>query len=143
MKKKPSIYFSMGGLFMQIKTILRSLLLAYALSGICLLLLALMVFKLDIGQGIVTVGILVIYVVSCLAGGFLSGKLMRQNKYKWGFLVGLCYDCFICGAKAMGYECTACYYDVFYVSGRRHAGWYALVKKRLLFRAILCYTVSR
>ena len=70
MKKKPSIYFSMGGLFMQIKTILRSLLLAYALSGICLLLLALMVFKLDIGQGIVTVGILVIYVVSCLAGGF-------------------------------------------------------------------------
>ena len=91
MKKKPSIYFSMGGLFMQIKTILRSLLLAYALSGICLLLLALMVFKLDIGQGIVTVGILVIYVVSCLAGGFLSGKLKRQNKYKWGFLVGLCY----------------------------------------------------
>ena len=77
MKKKPSIYFSMGGLFMQIKTILRSLLLAYALSGICLLLLALMVFKLDIGQGIVTVGILVIYVVSCLAGGFLSGFLMR------------------------------------------------------------------
>ena len=76
---------------MQIKTILRSLLLAYALSGICLLLLALMVFKLDIGQGIVTVGILVIYVVSCLAGGFLSGKHMRQNKYKWGFLVGLCY----------------------------------------------------
>ena len=46
---------------MQIKTILRSLLLAYALSGICLLLLALMVFKLDIGQGTVTVGILVIY----------------------------------------------------------------------------------
>ena len=91
MKKKPSIYFSMGGLFMQIKTILRSLLLAYALSGICLLLLALMVFKLDIGQGIVTVGILVIYVVSCLAGGFLSGKLMRQNKYKWRILVGLCY----------------------------------------------------
>lgn len=91
MKKKPSIYFSMGGLFMQIKTILRSLLLAYALSGICLLLLALIVFKLDIGQEIVTVGILVIYVVSCLAGGFLSGKLMRQNKYKWGFLVGLCY----------------------------------------------------
>ena len=76
---------------MQIKTILRSLLLAYALSGICLMLLALMVFKLDIGQGVVTVGILVIYVLSCLAGGFLSGKLMRQNKYKWGFLVGVCY----------------------------------------------------
>ena len=76
---------------MQIKTILRSLLLAYALSGICLLLLALIVFKLDIGQGTVTVGILVIYVVSCLAGGFLAGKILRQDKYRWGFLVGLCY----------------------------------------------------
>ena len=76
---------------MQIKTVLKSLFLAYALSGICLLLLALMVFKLDIGQGAVTVGILAIYVLSCLAGGFFAGKLMRQNKYKWGFLVGLCY----------------------------------------------------
>ena len=76
---------------MQIKSILRSLFLAYALSGICLLILALMVFKLNIGQGAVTVGILVIYVLSCLAGGFLAGKLMRQSKYKWGFLVGLCY----------------------------------------------------
>ena len=52
---------------MQIKTILRSLLLAYALSGICLLLLALMVFKLDIGQGTVTVG------NSCDLCSFLSG----------------------------------------------------------------------
>ena len=65
---------------MQIKTILRSLLLAYALSGICLLLLALIVFKLDIGQEIVTVGILVIYVVSCLAGGFcLENSCVKIN----------------------------------------------------------------
>lgn len=55
---------------MKVKAILRSLFLAYLLSGVCLLLLALLVFKLDIGKGPVTVGILVIYVLSCLAGGF-------------------------------------------------------------------------
>ena len=56
---------------MKVKAILRSLFLAYLLSGVCLLLLALLVFKLDIGKGPVTVGIL--------------------DKYRWGFLVGLCY----------------------------------------------------
>ena len=48
---------------MKVKAILRSLFLAYLLSGVCLLLLALLVFKLDIGKGPVTVGILVIYVL--------------------------------------------------------------------------------
>ena len=55
---------------MKVKAILRSLFLAYLLSGVCLLLLALLVFKLDIGKGPVTVGILVIYVLSCLAEDF-------------------------------------------------------------------------
>lgn len=76
---------------MKVKAILRSLFLAYLLLGVCLLLLALLVFKLDIGKGPVTVGILVIYVLSCLAGEFLAGKILRQDKYRWGFLVGLCY----------------------------------------------------
>ncbi|MDE8682570.1 TIGR04086 family membrane protein, partial [Blautia schinkii] len=57
------------------------------MSGVCLLLLALLVFKLDIVKGPVTVGILVIYVLSCLAGGFLAGKILRQDKYRCGFLV--------------------------------------------------------
>ena len=76
---------------MKVKAILRSLFLAYLLSGGSLLLLALLVFKLDIGKGPVIAGILAIYVLSCLAGGFLAGKILRQDKYRWGFLVGLCY----------------------------------------------------
>ena len=39
---------------MKVKAILRSLFLAYLLSGVCLLLLALLVFKFDIGKGPVT-----------------------------------------------------------------------------------------
>ena len=49
---------------MKIKAVLRSLFLAYALTGICLLLLAFLVFQMDIGTGPVTVGIIVIYVIS-------------------------------------------------------------------------------
>lgn len=84
---------------MKVKAILRSLFLAYLLSGVCLLLLALLVFKFDIGKGPVTVGILVIYVLSCLAGGFLAGKILRQDKYRWGFLVGLCYFVLLAAAS--------------------------------------------
>lgn len=76
---------------MKIKAILRSLFLAYALSGACLLFLSLLVFKFDLGKGPVTAGILVIYVLSCLVGGFFSGKILRRDKYRWGFLVGLSY----------------------------------------------------
>ena len=35
--------------------------------------------------------IIVSGMLSCLAGGFLAGKILRQDKYRWGFLVGLCY----------------------------------------------------
>ena len=76
---------------MKVKAILRSLLLAYALSGICLFVLALFVFKLDLGKGPVTAGILVIYVLACFVGGFFAGKMLRQNKYRWGLLVGISY----------------------------------------------------
>lgn len=76
---------------MKVKVILRSLFLAYLLSGACLLFLAFLVFKLDIGKGPAIAGILVIYVLSCLSGGFFAGKMLRQDKYRWGFLVGLCY----------------------------------------------------
>ena len=80
-----------GGLFMRIKTVLKSLFLAYALTGAFLLLLALLVFRLDLGTAPVAAGIVAIYVISCLAGGFLAGKLMRKDKYFWGILVGLSY----------------------------------------------------
>ena len=76
---------------MKIKTVLKSLFLAYALTGAFLLLLALLVFRLDLGTAPVAAGIVAIYVVSCLSGGFLAGKLMRKDKYFWGILVGLSY----------------------------------------------------
>ncbi|HJB15843.1 MAG TPA: TIGR04086 family membrane protein [Candidatus Blautia excrementipullorum] len=76
---------------MKIKTVLKSLLLAYALTGAFLLLLALLVFQLDLGTAPVAAGIVAVYVISCLAGGYMAGKIMRKEKYFWGILVGLSY----------------------------------------------------
>ena len=76
---------------MGVKIVLRALFLAYALTGVCLLVLAGFVFWMDIGTGAVTVGIILIYVISCMAGGFLAGKIARREKYRWGALSGFAY----------------------------------------------------
>ena len=67
---------------MRVKTVLWSLLLAYGLTGIFLLLL---------GEGAAAAGTVFIYVASCLAGGLAAGKIMRKNRYLWGIVTGLSY----------------------------------------------------
>ena len=48
------------------KAILRSLLLAYGVTGLFLLILAFLLFQFEFGGGTAAVGIIIIYVVSCL-----------------------------------------------------------------------------
>lgn len=76
---------------MKIKAILKSLLFSYAVTGIFLLLLAFLLFQFDLGEKPVAAGILVVYVLSCLLGGFMAGKIMRKDRYLWGMLTGLFY----------------------------------------------------
>lgn len=76
---------------MKMRAVLRSLFLAYGLTGMCLLILAFLVFQFDLGIVPVSAGIVAVYVISCLTGGFMVGKRMRKNKYFWGILVGLAY----------------------------------------------------
>ncbi len=76
---------------MRVKAVLKSLLFSYAVTGMFLLLLAFLLFRFNLGEGPVSAGILAIYVLSCLLGGFMAGKTVRKDKYLWGVLVGLCY----------------------------------------------------
>lgn len=76
---------------MKMRAVLKSLLIAYTLTGLFLLLLAFLLFKFDLGEAPVAAGIVAVYVISCLSGGFLAGKIVRKEKYLWGIVVGLCY----------------------------------------------------
>lgn len=73
------------------KAILKSLLAAYAATGLFLLFLAFLLFQFDLGEKPVAAGILAVYVASCLLGGIVAGKILRKEKYLWGMLVGLFY----------------------------------------------------
>ncbi len=76
---------------MQVMWILKALLACYLVTGILLLVIAFLLYKFNLSEQIVTAGIVSTYAISTFIGGFISGKLKKEKKYLWGFLIGLLY----------------------------------------------------
>ncbi len=79
--KKRSLYQTvvfylllLGGMF----------LVSFALLG----LLSVIIWKFDGGEKILSGGIILIYILVNVIGGFLAGKRMGKQKFFWGLLVG-------------------------------------------------------
>ena len=81
-----------------------SLFAMFIVSGILLLLLALLLYKLQLSETVVKIGIVVIYVIAGLSGGILLGKTMKEKKFIWGLVAGLLYFAvlFLASALAKG-----------------------------------------
>ena len=73
------------------KSLGKILLAMYGITAGLLFLLAALMQKLQLKPGVVSVGIIVIYVIVCFLGGFLNGKIKKQKKFLWGLLIGLVY----------------------------------------------------
>lgn len=71
--------------------ILKSLLLSYALTGALLLILAMLLYKLDMDEKAVSAGIVAIYITATLIGGLVIGKMAGTKKYLWGLILGILY----------------------------------------------------
>lgn len=74
-------------------TLVKCLLAAYLLTGAGLLLLALLLYRLQLSENIVNIGIIVIYALSSLAAGFLCGKCVKDRRFLWGLICGVLYFC--------------------------------------------------
>lgn len=70
-----------------LKTALAVILFTFAM----LFLLALVVFKFHINDSAVNVCIIAIYFLSNFIGGLIIGKVKKEKKFLWGFLIGLTY----------------------------------------------------
>lgn len=77
--------------------ILKALLISYVITAVFLMILALLLYKLDLNEQKVTMGIVLIYVASTFVGGFLMGKLVGEKKFLWGILLGLLYFLLLLG----------------------------------------------
>lgn len=74
-----------------VKGLGKILLVMYGVTAVLLFLLALLVQKLELGEGAISVGICAVYVISTFLGGFLVGKVQKTKKFVWGILMGLLY----------------------------------------------------
>ncbi|EOT24513.1 hypothetical protein C805_02725 [Eubacterium sp. 14-2] len=72
-------------------SILKILLVMYMVTGALLLILSAMLYKMQLSESVVSIGIVLIYVLSGFTGGFLSGKVMKQKRFLWGMTMGACY----------------------------------------------------
>ncbi len=71
--------------------VLRALIFSYHVTGISLLILAVLLYKLDLGEGQITAGIVIIYILSCFFGGFLLGRQAESRRFLWGLVLGGVY----------------------------------------------------
>lgn len=69
----------------------KSLLCAYIVTGIMLLVLTVLLYKVGLSEENVNAGIILIYVISTFAGGFVIGKMTGMRKFLWGLLAGILY----------------------------------------------------
>ena len=71
--------------------LLADLVAMYVITGLLLIALAALLGKADMPDSAVSIGIIVTYIISCFAGGFLIGKKKKTKKYLWGLCMGACY----------------------------------------------------
>ncbi len=73
------------------KSIGKILLVMYAITAGLLFVLALLVQKLHWDGSAISIGVTIVYLLSCFIGGFFAGKVQRTRKFIWGVLIGLAY----------------------------------------------------
>ena len=72
-------------------SILKKLLFAYIITAVLLMILSFALYKMQLQEGTVQIGIVVIYAVSCFTAGFITGKTEVKKQFVWGLLVGVLY----------------------------------------------------
>lgn len=71
--------------------VLKSLLASYIVTGIMLLVLTVLLYKMNLNEKAVSAGIVAIYVMATLIGGIIIGKLARVRRFVWGLGLGIGY----------------------------------------------------
>ena len=80
-----------AGLERKILWMVKALLCAYVVTGIMLLILTVLLYKLGLSEENVNAGIILIYVISTFSGGFMICKFAKIRKFLWGLLAGVLY----------------------------------------------------
>ena len=72
----------------KIFSLLKALAVSYIITAILLLITAFLMYKLGLGDTVIHLSIIIIHGISVFLGGFLTGKMVKEQKYIWGLM---CY----------------------------------------------------
>ena len=70
---------------------LKSILASYIVTAILLLILAFLLYQFELGEKVISAGIVAIYVMSTLIGGMIIGKIAQTRRFIWGISLGIIY----------------------------------------------------
>lgn len=87
----------------RIVALLKCLMAAYAVTAIMLAILAALLYKLQLAENTVEIGIIVVYVISSLLAGLFFSKGAKSRRFLWGMVAGAAYFLIIC-ALSMAME---------------------------------------
>lgn len=74
-----------------VKDVLVSLFGGYCITFLGIVILAFLLLMLQISEDMVDIGIIIIYILSCLGCGIIIGKRTKMKKFLWGMLAGVMY----------------------------------------------------
>ena len=74
-----------------VKDVLVSLFGGYVITVLGIVIVALLLLLFQISENMVDIGIIIIYVLSCLGAGFIVGKRTKARKFLWGMVSGIIY----------------------------------------------------
>ena len=74
-----------------VTAVLKALILSYIISAAALIALAGMMYRLDMGDTRLRVGVIITYIFYVSIGGFYLGRKVKKREFLWGLVVGLLY----------------------------------------------------
>ena len=77
------------------KDVTVSLFAGYVITFLGIMILAFLLLMFQLSESMVDIGIIIIYVLSCLLAGFVVGKRTKNRKFLWGMLSGGIYFCIL------------------------------------------------
>ena len=71
--------------------IVKALLVTYIITALLLLLLALVMYKIDPPGAVISVGLVLVYIISSFVGGYIIGNAKKEKRFMWGIGMGVAY----------------------------------------------------
>ena len=79
---------------------IKALIIAGLATVLSLAVLSLVMYRLNPGEKVLSLGIILTYIVSGFLGGLYMGHKMDRRKFLWGMGTGLCYFLVLCVLSA-------------------------------------------